>query len=112
MVKVTKVSARQNPSQGGLSHSFLLEVEYRIGKEVSVESWFVKVPSSLASWSELVSLSPLKAAWREAAAMTERGARRRAYSVAARVANKGVEQGVSLHVLKSALLTNPCWRDS
>lgn len=49
MVKVTRVSARQNPSQGGLSQSFLLEVEYRIGKEISLESWFVKVPSSLAS---------------------------------------------------------------
>ena len=47
---------------------------------------FTTVPSSLASWSELVNLRPLKAAWREAAAMTERGARRRAYSVAARVA--------------------------
>lgn len=49
MVRVTRVSARHNPSQGGLSHSFLLEVEYRIGKEISLESWFVKVPSSLAS---------------------------------------------------------------
>lgn len=49
MVKVSRVSARQNPSQGGLSQSFLLEVEYRIGKEVSLESWFVKVPNSLAS---------------------------------------------------------------
>ena len=49
MVKVSKISARQNPYQGGLSQSFLLEVEYRIGKEVSIESWFVKVPSSLAS---------------------------------------------------------------
>ena len=47
---------------------------------------FTTVPNSKASWSELVNLRPLKAAWREAAAMTERGARRRAYSVAARVA--------------------------
>ena len=49
MGRVARVSARHNPSQGGLSHSFLLEVEYRIGKEISLESWFVKVPSSLAS---------------------------------------------------------------
>ena len=47
---------------------------------------FTTVPTSLASWSELVNLRPLKAAWREAAAMTDLGARRRAYSVAARVA--------------------------
>ena len=45
-----------------------------------------RVLTSEASCSELVNLRPLKAAWREAAAMTERGARRRAYSVAARVA--------------------------
>ena len=49
MVKVSRISARQNPCQGGLSQSFLLEVEYRIGRDVSIESWFVKVPSSLAS---------------------------------------------------------------
>ena len=49
MVRVTRVSARRNPCQGGLSHSFLLDVEYRIGAETSRESWFVKVPITLAS---------------------------------------------------------------
>ena len=31
MVKVLRVAARQNPCQGGLSDSFLLAVEYKIG---------------------------------------------------------------------------------
>ena len=45
-----------------------------------------KLATSMASCSELVSLRPLKAAWREAAAMTDLGARMKAYSVAAKVA--------------------------
>jgi len=49
MVKVQSVSARQNPCQGGLSDSFLLNVEYKIGPEISREEWFVKVPKSLAT---------------------------------------------------------------
>ena len=47
MVKVNKVTARINPCQGGLSDSFLLNVEYKIGQEISREEWFVKVPRSL-----------------------------------------------------------------
>ena len=47
MVKVLSVSARHNPCQGGLSLSFLLEVEYKIGAKLSREAWFVKVPKSL-----------------------------------------------------------------
>ena len=47
MVKVQSVSARTNPCQGGLSLSFLLEVQYKIGPKLSREAWFVKVPKSL-----------------------------------------------------------------
>ena len=47
MVKVLSVTARHNPCQGGLSHSFLLEVQYKIGAKLSREAWFVKVPKSL-----------------------------------------------------------------
>ena len=49
LVKVQSVSARSNPCQGGLSLSFLLEVQYKIGQKVSREAWFVKVPKSLQS---------------------------------------------------------------
>ena len=48
-VKVLSVSARHNPCQGGLSQSFLLEVQYKIGAKKSLEAWFVKVPKSLQS---------------------------------------------------------------
>ena len=47
MVRVQSVSARTNPCQGGLSLSFLLEVQYKIGPKLSREAWFVKVPKSL-----------------------------------------------------------------
>ena len=47
MVKVLSVSARQNPCQGGLSESFLLTVQYKIGADISTEEWFVKIPKSL-----------------------------------------------------------------
>ena len=47
MVKVLSVNARQNPCQGGLSDSFLLTVEYKIGAEFSKEEWFVKIPKTL-----------------------------------------------------------------
>ena len=47
LVKVQSVSARSNPCQGGLSLSFLLEVQYKIGPKLSREAWFVKVPKSL-----------------------------------------------------------------
>ena len=49
LVRVLSVSARTNPCQGGLSLSFLLEVQYKIGQKMSLEAWFVKVPKSLQS---------------------------------------------------------------
>ena len=51
MVKVMSVVAKENPTQGGLSNSFCLEVQYRIGAEKSKESWFVKIPKSLQTVS-------------------------------------------------------------
>ena len=47
MTKVLSVIAKENPTQGGLSQSFCLEVDYKIGPEKSQESWFVKIPKSL-----------------------------------------------------------------
>ena len=47
MVKVLLVVAKENPTQGGLSQSFCLEVQYKIGADKSKESWFVKIPKSL-----------------------------------------------------------------
>ena len=51
MVKVLSVKAKKNPTQGGLSHSYCLEVEYKIGAETSKEKWFVKIPNSLQTVS-------------------------------------------------------------
>ena len=51
MVKVLSVKAKKNPTQGGLSHSYCLEVEYKIGAEKSKEKWFVKIPNSLQTVS-------------------------------------------------------------
>ena len=47
MVKVLSVVAKENPTQGGLSQSYCLEVHYKIGSEKSREEWFVKIPKSL-----------------------------------------------------------------
>ena len=47
MVKVLEVAAKENPTPGGLSKSYCLEVYYKIGAEKSREQWFVKIPKSL-----------------------------------------------------------------
>ena len=47
MLKVLSVVARENPTQGGLSQSYCLEVQYKIGPENYKEEWFVKIPKSL-----------------------------------------------------------------
>jgi len=47
LVKIMSVIARENPTPGGLSRSYLLDVFYKIGPEMTQEHWFVKVPQSL-----------------------------------------------------------------
>ncbi|XP_023344347.1 uncharacterized protein LOC111713656 [Eurytemora carolleeae] len=47
MVKMLSVMAKENPTPGGLSRSYCLEVFYKIGEKMSQEHWFVKIPKSL-----------------------------------------------------------------
>jgi len=47
MVKILSVIAKANPTPGGLSNSYCLEVFYKTGADMSQEHWFVKVPKSL-----------------------------------------------------------------
>jgi len=46
-VKILTVIAKDNPTPGGLSRSYLLDVFYKIGQVMTQEHWFVKIPQSL-----------------------------------------------------------------
>jgi len=49
MVKILTIMAKQNPTPGGLSRSYCLEVFYKVGVDGAMvqEHWFVKIPLSL-----------------------------------------------------------------
>jgi len=47
LVKMLSVIAKENPSPGGLSRSYCLEVFYKIGETMTQEHWFVKIPKGL-----------------------------------------------------------------
>jgi len=47
LVKILTVIAKENPTPGGLSRSYVLEVFYKIGEKMTQEHWFVKIPKSL-----------------------------------------------------------------
>lgn len=47
MVKMMTIMAKENPTPGGLSRSYFLEVFYKIGDKMTQEHWFVKIPQSL-----------------------------------------------------------------
>ena len=47
MLKILSVMAKENPTPGGLSRSYCLEVFYKIGDVMTQQHWFVKIPLSL-----------------------------------------------------------------
>lgn len=47
MVKILTIMCKENPTPGGLSRSYCLEVFYKIGQQMTQEHWFVKIPLSL-----------------------------------------------------------------
>lgn len=47
MLKILSVMAKENPTPGGLSRSYCLEVFYKIGEVMTQQHWFVKIPKSL-----------------------------------------------------------------
>lgn len=47
MLKIMSVMAKENPTPGGLSRSYCLEVFYKIGAQMTQQHWFVKIPKSL-----------------------------------------------------------------
>ena len=47
MVKILTIMCKENPSPGGLSRSYILEVFYKVGQVMTQEHWFVKIPLSL-----------------------------------------------------------------
>jgi len=47
MLKILSVMAKENPTPGGLSRSYCLEVFYKIGEAMTQQHWFVKIPKSL-----------------------------------------------------------------
>jgi len=47
MLKILSVMAKENPTPGGLSRSYCLEVFYKIGDQMTQQHWFVKIPKSL-----------------------------------------------------------------
>merc|ERR1719278_1172123 len=49
LLKILSVIAKENPTPGGLSRSYCLEVFYKIGQDGAMvqEHWFVKIPLSL-----------------------------------------------------------------
>jgi len=49
MVKILTIMAKENPTPGGLSRSYCLEVFYKVGQDGAMvqEHWFVKIPLSL-----------------------------------------------------------------
>jgi len=47
MLKILSVMAKENPTPGGLSRSYCLEVFYKIGEAMTQMHWFVKIPKSL-----------------------------------------------------------------
>jgi len=47
MLKILSVMAKDNPTPGGLSRSYCLEVFYKIGDQMTQQHWFVKIPKTL-----------------------------------------------------------------
>ena len=47
MLKILSVIAKENPTPGGLSNSYCLEVFYKVGEAMTQMHWFVKIPKSL-----------------------------------------------------------------
>jgi len=47
LVKILTIIAKENPTPGGLSRSYCLEVFYKTGENMTQEHWFVKIPKSL-----------------------------------------------------------------
>jgi len=47
LVKILSIIAKENPTPGGLSRSYCLEVFYKTGENMTHEHWFVKIPKSL-----------------------------------------------------------------
>ena len=47
MLKILSVMAKENPTPGGLSRSYCLEVFYKIGDQMTQQHWFVKIPKTL-----------------------------------------------------------------
>jgi len=47
MLKILSVMAKDNPTPGGLSRSYCLEVFYKIGEQMTQQHWFVKIPKTL-----------------------------------------------------------------
>ena len=47
LLKILSVIAKENPTPGGLSRSYHLEVFYKTGENMTQLHWFVKIPRSL-----------------------------------------------------------------
>ena len=47
LLKILSVIAKENPTPGGLSRSYHLEVFYKTGDNMTQLHWFVKIPKSL-----------------------------------------------------------------